>query len=211
MAFPSSPTNGQLATVNNITYTYTSANNSWQRNGIKSGSDLQINSLIINSATAATSTTSGALQVTGGAGIGGNLYIGSTMFGTATSAKYADLAENYQGDKPYTPGTVVMFGGVAEITVADADSTAVAGVISTNPAHLMNGALSGPNVAPVAFTGRVPCNVIGPVKKGDLMVSAGFGFAKVNNKPAVGTVIGKALQDYPVNGKGSIEVVVGRF
>ena len=133
------------------------------------------------------------------------------MFGTATSAKYADLAENYQGDKPYTPGTVVMFGGVAEITVADADSTAVAGVISTNPAHLMNGALSGPNVAPVAFTGRVPCNVIGPVKKGDLMVSAGFGFAKVNNKPAVGTVIGKALQDYPVNGKGSIEVVVGRF
>ena len=167
--------------------------------------------VLVSNSTTATSTTSGALQVTGGAGIGGNLYIGSTMFGTATSAKYADLAENYQGDKPYTPGTVVMFGGVAEITVADADSTAVAGVISTNPAHLMNGALSGPNVAPVAFTGRVPCNVIGPVKKGDLMVSAGFGFAKVNNKPAVGTVIGKALQDYPVNGKGSIEVVVGRF
>lgn len=211
MAFPSSPTNGQVATINNITYTYTSATNSWQRNGIKSGSDLQINSLILNSTTAATSTTSGALQVAGGAGFGGNVYIGSTLFGTATSAKYADLAENYQGDKLYAPGTVVMFGGAAEITLADADSTAVAGVVSTNPAHLMNGALSGPNVAPVAFTGRVPCNVIGPVKKGDLMVSAGFGFAKVNNKPAVGSVIGKALQDFPVNGKGSIEVVVGRF
>jgi len=207
MAFPSSPTNGQVATVNNITYTYTSATNSWKRNGILSGSDLQINSLILNATTAATSTTSGALQVRGGAGFGGNVYIGSTLFGTATSAKYADLAENYQGDKPYAPGTVVMFGGVAEITLADADSTAVAGVISTNPAHLMN----GPSVAPVAFTGRVPCNVIGPVKKGDLMVSAGFGFAKVNNTPAVGTVIGKALQDYPVNGKGVIEVVVGRF
>jgi hypothetical protein len=211
MAFPSSPTNGQIATVNNITYTYTSASNSWQRNGIKSGSDIQINSLIINSSTNATSTTSGALQVTGGAGFGGNVYVGSTLFGTATSAKYADLAENYQGDKPYAPGTVVMFGGAAEITVADADSTAVAGVVSTNPAHLMNGGLQGPGVAPVAFTGRVPCQVIGPVKKGDLMVSAGFGFAKVNNNPRVGTVIGKALQDYPVNGKGVIEVVVGRF
>jgi hypothetical protein len=211
MAFPSSPSNGQIATVNNITYTYTSANNSWQRNGIKSGSDIQVNSLIINATTAATSTSSGALQVAGGVGIGGNVYIGSTMFGTATSAKYADLAENYQGDKSYAPGTVVMFGGPAEITLADADSTAVAGVISTNPAHLMNGALSGPSVSAVAFTGRVPCNVIGPVKKGDLMVSAGFGYAKVNNNPRVGSVIGKALQDYPVNGKGVIEVVVGRF
>jgi hypothetical protein len=211
MAFPSSPSNGQVATVNNITYTYTSTNNSWQRNGIKSGSDLQINSLILNSSTAATSTSSGALQVAGGAGIGGNVYIGSTLFGKATSAQYADLAENYQGDRPYAAGTVVMFGGVAEITVADADSTAVAGVVSTNPAHLMNGGLQGPSVVPVAFTGRVPCNVIGPVKKGDLMVSAGFGFAKVNNNPRVGSVIGKALQDFPVAGKGSIEVVVGRF
>jgi hypothetical protein len=211
MAFPSSPSNGQVATVNNITYTYTSANNSWQRNGIKSGSDIQVNSLIINSTTNSTSTSSGALQIAGGAGIGGNVYIGSTLFGKATSAQYADLAENYQGDRSYAPGTVVMFGGAAEITLADADTTAVAGVVSTNPAHLMNGGLQGPNVAPVAFTGRVPCNVIGPVKKGDLMVSAGFGYAKVNNNPKVGQVIGKSLQDYPVNGKGVIEVVVGRF
>jgi len=135
----------------------------------------------------------------------------TTFSGVSTTAKYADLAENYQGDKSYTPGTVVMFGGSAEVTVADADTTAVAGVVSTNPAHLMNGGLTGANVVALALQGRVPCQVIGPVKKGDILVSAGFGYAKVNNSPAVGTVIGKALQEVVFAGKAVIEVVVGRF
>ena len=133
------------------------------------------------------------------------------FYGVATHAQYADLAENYQGDRFYNPGTVVMFGGSAEVTVADADTTRVAGVVSTNPAHLMNGALTGVNVVPLALTGRVPCMVIGPVAKGDLMVSAGFGYAKTNNAPAIGTIIGKALEDFPMQAKGVIEVVVGRF
>jgi hypothetical protein len=134
----------------------------------------------------------------------------NNIYGTSTHALYADLAENYQADKSYAPGTVVMFGGSAEVTIADADTTAVAGVVSTNPAHLMNGGLTGGNVVPLALQGRVPCQVIGPVKKGDLMVSAGFGYAKVNNAPAVGTVIGKALQEVTFHGKAVIEVVVGR-
>ena len=134
----------------------------------------------------------------------------TTFSGVSTTAKYADLAENYQGDKSYSPGTVVMFGGSAEVTLADADTTAVAGVVSTNPAHLMNGGLTGANVVPLALQGRVPCNVIGPVKKGDMMVSAGFGFAKTNNLAGVGQVIGKALQDVTFAGKAVIEVVVGR-
>ena len=135
----------------------------------------------------------------------------TTFSGVSTTAKYADLAENYQGDKTYNPGTVVMFGGSAEVTAAEADTTAVAGVVSTNPAHLMNGQLTGANVVPVAFTGRVPCQVIGPVKKGDLMVSAGFGYAKASADPKVGQVIGKALQEVTFAGKAVIEVVVGRF
>ena len=134
----------------------------------------------------------------------------TTFSGVSTTAKYADLAENYQGDKSYSPGTVVMFGGSAEVTLADADTTAVAGVVSTNPAHLMNGGLTGANVVPLALQGRVPCQVIGPVKKGDMMVSAGFGFAKANNSAGVGQVIGKALQDVTFAGKAVIEVVVGR-
>ena len=134
----------------------------------------------------------------------------NNIYGTAIHAQYADLAENYQGDRFYNPGTVLMFGGENEVTVADADTTRVAGVVSTNPANLMNAGLGGPNVVPIALQGRVPCMVIGPVSKGDLMVSAGFGYAKVNNAPAVGTVIGKALEDFPIAGKGVIEVVVGR-
>ena len=139
-----------------------------------------------------------------------NIIYGNTFLGRSTSAQYADLAENYQADKAYMAGTVLMFGGSAEVTVADADTTAVAGVVSTNPAHLMNGGLTGTNVVPLALQGRVPCQVIGPVHKGDLMVSAGHGFAKVNNTPVTGTVIGKALQEVTFAGKAVIEVVVGR-
>lgn len=133
-----------------------------------------------------------------------------TLYGVSTQAKYADLAENYQADTHYNPGTVLEFGGSEEVTIATEGTRRVAGVVSTNPAHVMNGGLSGPNVATLALTGRVPCNVIGPVAKGDLMVSAGFGYAKANNDPAVGQVIGKALADF-TGAKGQIEVVVGRF
>lgn len=138
-----------------------------------------------------------------------NIY-GIAFVGTSTTAKYADLAENYQADKAYIAGTVMMFGGSAEVTVADADTTRVAGIISTNPAHLMNGGLTGAGVVPLALQGRVPCQVIGPVHKGDIMVSAGHGFAKVNNTPAAGQAIGKALQEVTFPGKAVIEVVVGR-
>jgi hypothetical protein len=142
--------------------------------------------------------------------------IGSTtawfnvIYGKSTQAQYADLAENYQADRAYAPGTVVMFGGSAEVTVADSDTSRVAGVVSTNPAHLMNGGLTGANIIPLALQGRVPCQVIGPVKKGDLMVSAGHGYAKVNNSAGIGQVIGKALQEVTFPGKAVIEVVVGR-
>jgi hypothetical protein len=103
-----------------------------------------------------------------------------------------------------------MFGGAAEVTQADVETRAVAGVVSTNPAHLMNGGLTGTNVVPVALQGRVPCNVIGPVRKGDLMVSAGFGYAKSSDNPQIGQVIGKALCDFPSATKAVIEIVVGR-
>ena len=135
----------------------------------------------------------------------------NNIYGIAVHALYADLAENYQADRFYMPGTVVQFGGAAEVTIAEADTTRVAGVISTNPATLMNAALNGANVVAVALTGRVPCMVIGPVAKGDIMVSAGFGYARVNNTPAPGQAIGKALEDFVSQAKGVIEVVVGKI
>jgi hypothetical protein len=138
-----------------------------------------------------------------------NIIYGNTFLGRSTSAQYADLAENYQADAAYQAGQVVEFGGTHEVTLATPDTKRVAGVVSTNPAHLMNGGLQGTNVIPLALQGRVPCNVIGPVTKGDIMVSAGFGYAKPNNNAQVGQVIGKALADFS-GAKGVIEVVVGR-
>lgn len=123
----------------------------------------------------------------------------------------ADLAENYQADRHYNPGTVLMFGGDQEVTAAEVNTSRIAGVVSTSPAQLLNGALNGPGVVAIALVGRVPCMVVGPVAKGDIMVSAGFGYAKVNNTPAIGTAIGKAIQDFPSNAKGVIEVSVSRF
>jgi hypothetical protein len=133
------------------------------------------------------------------------------VFALASSAQYADLAEKYTADADYAPGTVLVFGGTAEVTVnaQDADRR-VAGVVSTNPAYIMNDALNSTNVATVALTGRVPCKVTGTVRKGDLMVAAGLGRARAEADPKVGTVIGKALEDHD-GAEGTIEVVVGRF
>jgi hypothetical protein len=133
----------------------------------------------------------------------------NTFHGVSTQAKYADLAENYQADQPYEPGTVLAFGGDAEVTIAEDGTRAVAGVVSTNPAHLMNGGLVGTNVVTVALLGRVPCKVRGTIRKGDLLISAGSGYARPDSNPQIGAVIGKALEDFNEH-EGVIEIVVGR-
>jgi hypothetical protein len=137
----------------------------------------------------------------------------ATLFrGTATESYYADLAENYLADAEYAPGTVVEFGGEAEVTQSTTHGThRVAGVVSTNPAHLMNSHCEGDNVVAVALQGRVPCNVIGKVSKGDMLVASNIpGYAVVNNTPGVGSVIGKALGDKLDGERGTVEVVVGK-
>ena len=131
-----------------------------------------------------------------------------TIYGEATSAQYADLAEKYEADADYEPGTVVHFGGEKEVTECDQDHcTKVAGVVSTAPGYRMNDGLEAEHVAMVALTGRVPCKVTGPVAKGDMMVSAGNGMARAEANPTYGAVIGKALENWE-GGEGVIEVVV---
>jgi len=129
---------------------------------------------------------------------------------TATAAQWADLAENYQADFNYAPGTVLEFGGKYEVTEATDETRRVAGVVSTSPAHLMNSKLIGNNVVAIALQGRVPCKVRGNIKKGDMLVSGGNGYARPTQDPKIGTIIGKSLEDF--NGSdGVIEVVVGRL
>lgn len=140
-----------------------------------------------------------------------NIY--ATLFrGTATESYYADLAENYTADAEYEPGTVLVFGGNKEVTVTDIKGDRrVAGVVSTNPAHLMNSELNGDNVTALALQGRVPCKILGSAKKGDLLVAAAIpGYAIVDNDAKVGTVIGKALEDKVSTDKGVVEIVVGK-
>jgi len=144
--------------------------------------------------------------------IGSSSVFFNTVFAKATSAQYADLAENYRADAAYEPGTVLEFGGDEEVTISITDSSKrVAGVVSTNPAYLMNAGLSGEHIASVALTGRVPVKVVGPVAKGDLMVSNGNGRARacMNAVPVVGTIIGKSLENF-TGGEGTIEVVIGK-
>ena len=136
--------------------------------------------------------------------------------GTATTAQYADLAEMYSSDADYEPGTVVKIGGEAEVTqTTDAFCTEVFGVVSTNPAYLMNSTLEGTAVA-VALAGRVPCKVIGEVKKGQRLVAseepgvarAATGYEK-QEAMDWNRIIGRALEDKTTLGVESIEVVVG--
>ena len=134
------------------------------------------------------------------------------VFATATTALYADVAERFHADEVLAPGTVVELGGTKEITRATSDlSENVFGVISTKPAYTMNGGAGEDDTHPkVAMTGRVPVNVIGYIKKGDRLVSAGNGLARAA-KPGEITafnVIGRALIDKPTPEQGTIEAIV---
>ena len=134
--------------------------------------------------------------------------------GIATRTFYADLAENYEADKQYHPGTVVIFGGKKEVTISKKkNDKRVAGVISHLPAHLMNMQLvqTGTNVVELALQGRVPCFVIGKVRKGDIIVTSDMaGYGMVNNKAKAGTIIGKAITSKKDKKPGLVEVLVGK-
>jgi len=154
-------------------------------------------------------TTTGTLSaVTQDSGLTYNPSSGtltSAVFaGIANQAKYADLAEKYASDSDIEAGTVVHFAGEGKLAACDeANHHAVAGIISTDPAYLMNSDQDG---VALAISGRVPCKVTGAVAAGDLMVSAGNGMAMANNSPAIGTVIGKAIEAHD-GGEGTIEVL----
>jgi len=134
----------------------------------------------------------------------------SLSTGSRLNATYADLAEYYEADANYESGTVLAFGGDKEVTIADDATTKVAGIVSTNPAYVMNSACTGEHTVALALQGRVPCKVRGNIKKGDMLISAGNGFAHTAISPVLGTVIGKSLENFD-GIEGIIEVAVGRL
>lgn len=122
-----------------------------------------------SSATTATANTIAARDASG------DIYA-SLFQGTATAARYADLAEKYLTDKEYEVGTVVVVGGTAEVTASSYGELAI-GVVSANPAFMMNKDLEGGTY--IALKGRVPVKVNGAVKKGDRLVAGDWGCAQV--------------------------------
>jgi hypothetical protein len=135
-----------------------------------------------------------------------------TIQGTQITAQYADVAERFEADAVLEAGTVVELGGSAEITQSTTElSDKVFGVISTQAAYLMNSSAGSDATHPaVAMTGRVPVRTIGTVRKGDRLVSAGNGLARVA-QPGEATafnVIGRALKDKLDSGAGTVEAIV---
>jgi hypothetical protein len=149
------------------------------------------------SATSRTITAGNSISVTNGNGVSGNptIALSSTpevsaiiktgtngsgdigqtgnrfavIYGTSTSARYADLAEKYTTDVEYEAGTVlaVAINGNAEATQTWQSGQRVLGVISTNPAFLMNDDADG---QAIALRGRVPVKVVGPIRKGQPLI-----------------------------------------
>ena len=134
-----------------------------------------------------------------------------TFHGVATQAQYADLAERYAADATYKPGTVVIFGGEAEITLTTTkEDTRVAGVVSTDPAFKMNSMIGPDDTHPyIALKGKVPCKVIGVVRKGELLVtSSKTGYAEsVENNAKPYTAFARANENFS-GGEGVIQVSI---
>ena len=165
------------------------------------------NSQALNGAVADTAATAGSI-----AQRDSNKDLTARKFlGTATAAQFADLAEIYASDEDYEPGTVLIFGGEKEVTTTTTFCDhRVAGIVSTEPAHLMNSNAEG---VAVALRGRVPCKVEGAVNKGDLIVTspkAGIATAITQDSaiPNAVCIIGKAIQNNSDTGIKLVEVVV---
>ncbi len=173
--------------------------------------------LLVTGSEDATSNTSGAVRISGGMSLGGAIYAtgnvnGLYFNGVSVNALYADLAERFEADAYYQPGTVLTLGGEKEVTLeAEELSEDVFGVVSTKAAYLMNGAAGTDEThPPIAVSGRVPVRVIGKVKKSDRLVSAGNGLARAASKNEVTpfNVIGRSLENKYDDGEGTVLAIV---
>jgi len=165
------------------------------------------NGAILATTVTATTLTTGANTTAGT--ITGNF---SLSAGSRLNATYADLAERFEADSFYDAGTVVELGGDKEITAVQYElSDEVFGVVSSTAAYLMNSA-AGDDAThpPVAVGGRVPVKVIGKVKKGQRLVSAGNGIARAANQGEATSfnVIGRALENKTTDEIGAVEAFV---
>ena len=169
------------------------------------GSLVTSTKLTVNSSDGVTAITNGGTDSVGNIGENSakfNTIHAVTFSGVSTTAKYADVAEQYLADQEYEPGTVVSIGGVYEITSCGLGDYP-AGVISTDPAYLMNSGLTAG--LPVALVGRVPVRIFGSVIKGQKVYSDLHGRASKN---AGGQLVGISLEDNADEGEKLVECML---
>lgn len=149
--------------------------------------------------------SNGDLNINGNISCSGDISC-DELYGVALSARWADLAEFYESDKDYEPGTLVKFGGEKEITLADTDANAV---ITTAPGLVLNGGKQENKIMKgIALVGRVPVKIVGEIHKFDnITLSKQYpGYATRANLGDV--VIGKALGTNLIPGYNLIECIV---
>lgn len=123
----------------------------------------QANALLVGSSyfSAAVDETASSIAVRDSSG---NI-VANEFTGVASRARYADLAEKYTtGETELPAGTAVAVGADDCCEVVPAKSSDICiGVVSTDPAYMMNSEAEGQYIG---LKGRVPVRVKGAVKKG---------------------------------------------
>jgi hypothetical protein len=158
-------------------------------------------------AEAATSTTAAirtkASEVINGQTIPAGSLKAQYFVGIATQAQFADLAEKYTTDQQYPVGTIMAVCAHADHeTEAASDEDMPIGVISAEPAYLMNVACDG---QAIGLKGRVPVRIDGPINKGDLVYVWKNGVGSTNKNTGL---VGVALETNINEGEKLVECVL---
>jgi hypothetical protein len=195
MSFPLNPVNGQETIQNGILYSYTSATNSWRRlyNNV-------LDQLYIGGNYASFSTTTGALIVVGGAGIGRDLNVGGKIYSQGAEV----ITTSTIGDWAVTE----VNGGI-DISV----TTATGGIVTVNNISTLQSVTDRGNSTTnqlLVFNSTNASNT----QSGAIVVSGGLGVGNdayfggliyANNSISYGAgTTGLSLQPFSIGNYGAI-------
>lgn len=96
-----------------------------------------------------------------------------TFYGKATSAEYADVAEKYTVGKKHPYGSVLQIATDSDYQVELYNGGTLAGVISKNPAYMLNSSIDGEYVV---LTGQSPVICQGTITKGQYLIAQDGGY-----------------------------------
>jgi hypothetical protein len=185
------------------TYTLGTTANQWSNVYATTftGTATQSNALAVSGVYRTATTTATANTIAARDALGD---IAAVVFrGIATTARYADLAEKYSTNEELLPGTAVAVCDCMDHEVEPARASRhCIGVISTDPAYMMNSEADGQYVG---LKGRLPVRVLGPVKKGQAVYAMDAG---VCTTIATTALVGISLETNDSNDEKLVECVL---